>query len=170
MEKFTEASPEAQLEQLRIGQSIAVKVALPNGKVVKIRPITGAVADRMSGYLVRQVEINEADTAELIAKQNPNLKLQCKAISLAILNDGRGLLGWFKVNFVHWIHWRKIFWTYTSGDISAVLVYIVEKLNLVFFYQNSGLTKGINTLRKKMTKEEVKLSQAEQELEKKQDS
>jgi len=170
-EKNNEPSPSAQLEQLRISQSGVSVVDLGDRKV-KLRPITSAVSDRMSGYLVRQVDLSTSETPELIAKQKPNLKLQCKAVALAILNDNRmrGFFGWFKVNFLHWIYWRKIFWTYTSGDIFKVLTSLVEKLNLVFFYQNIALTKGMNSLERKKTKEEVRLSQAEQELVKKPDS
>jgi hypothetical protein len=170
-EGFKEVSAEAQLEQLRVSQDKSSVIKLGN-KSIKIRPITCAVADRMSGYLVRQVEISEPTTAELVAKQRPNLKLQCKAVALAILNDGRmnGWFGWLKVNLLHWIIWRKVFRTMSSSDISKIFTHIVEKLQLIFFYQNTALTKGMNTLTKRKTKEEVELLQAEQESEKKEDS
>jgi len=171
---FEEASPEAQFEQMKINQGLPSEVVMNDGKVIKIRPITSAAAERMSAYLVRQVEITEAETPELIARQKTNLRLQCKAIAIAMLNDGRlgGIAGWFKINFLFWFYWRKIFWAYTSGDISAILVHIIEKLNLVFFYQNMALTKGINTLRKKKTKkeQEAELSHQEQGSGKKPDS
>lgn len=170
-EEFKEASPDAQLEQIKLAYGRPSKVEVL-GKKIKIRPITSAAMDIMSSYLVKQVEINVAETAELIAKQKPNLKLQCKAISVALLSDSRlnGFAGWFKVSFMHWFHWRKIFWSYSSGEIGIVLSKIVEQMNLVFFYQNMGLTKGLNSLQKKRTKAEAESLQAELESEKKQDS
>ena len=159
-------------EQIRVAYNEPSELEI-NGKTFKVRPITGAVADKMSGYIVKQVDVNTPPQGpELIAKQSPNAKLQAKAVTLALLNDPRwgGFLGWLKVNLFFRVYWRKIFWSFSPNDISMVLNHIIDKLGLVFFFENMISTKGLNTLEKKMTKKEVESLSVEQESEKKQDS
>jgi len=171
-EAYKDASMEAQMEQYRILANQAETVFLDDGRSFGLRPMVNYVAAKISGLIIRQVPIETNETAEIIAKMKPNLKLQSKVISLAILNDARwhGFAGILKRLFFYWIHWRIIDKTFSSADISIMIKVIIEKIHPVFFYQNMAYLKGINTMKKKMTKAEVKLLQAEQKLAKKTDS
>ena len=169
-EKFIEADQNSQLEQLRIAYNKHVVVEIGKKKY-KFKPITNKCLDLMSGYYTQQSDVSQEDgTAGLIVKLKPNIKLQCKAMSIAILNDPRFIMGWLKVNLFHFFHWRVLMYIHTADDILTATSHIIEKLGLSSFFFATVSTKGMNSLKKKMTKEEAELSQAEQESEKKQDS
>lgn len=162
-----EADVKAQMEQFKLNYRKPDKVKIGN-KTVKIHRITGGPADYISMYAVRQVEFESMETTEMIAKMRPNLKLQYKILSLGLLNDPRlgGVLGFLKIAIFHPFYWRLLRWRYDASDIADALAHIVEKLGTFFFFQNTTLLKQMNTLRKKRTKEEAELLQAERESEK----
>lgn len=169
-EKFVEADASGQLEQMRIAYNKPVYLELGNRKY-KFRPITNKCLDLISEYYTKQEEVSQEDgTAGLIVKLKPNIKLQCKAFSIAILNDPRFLMGWIKVNLFHRFHWRILMYRHNVDEMLQATSHIIEKLSLTSFFFLTVSTKGMNSLKKKKTKEEVELLRAEQESEKKQDS
>lgn len=164
-EVFKEASIQAQMEQARM---IFKEPYYVNSgtKQFEVRPITCRNSARFGYYAVRQVLIEEPTQPNLIAAAKTNLKLQCKAISIALLSDSRwiGLIGVFKRLFVFPFHWRMLYNSLDNADLNALFIAAVEKLGNGFFFQNLTLTQQMNPMTKKKTKEEVEaeLSQAEQ--------
>lgn len=163
-----EADFKAKMEQLKINYNIPERVELASGKTVKIHRITGAPLDFISKYVVHQVEFETTETAEIIAKMRPNLKLQYKAISIAILNNPAwgGWKGFLNIKLSHWFHWRLLRWKYDPSEMQDILSVVIEKMGVSFFFQNTTLLKQMDSLKKKRTKTEVELLQAERESEK----
>jgi hypothetical protein len=139
----------AAQEQVRIKYDKPVTIIAGKNRI-KIRPIVGGALDKMSEYYTQQVEISrEVSTPELIVKLKPNAKLQYKAMSVAILNDPRWVIGLFKIYTIHWLHWRILRWKYNQAEVMDVTAHIIEKMGLIFFFQNTALTFGLNSLKKK---------------------
>lgn len=152
---------EAQIEQYDINYNKKRPLSIGNGKDIYIYPLVSAVMDRMSSYYTRQQEVFPEDgVAGMIVKLKPNLKLQCKAASLALLNNPNWIIGWLKIHLFHWIHWRIVFWKYSQKEMLAITTFLIEKMGLRFFFQNTVLTMRMNSLAKKMTKEEMEKPQS----------
>ena len=149
----------AELDQYRImyDEPIEIKVGK---KKIKLKPMLQGSLDLISKYYTQQQEATQEDgTAGLIVKLNPNVKLQCKALSVAILNSK------WKIRLLHRFYWNKLYWSLTAGEVLDLTTLVMNKLGLAFFLNTSVLTKGLNSLKKKETTHQ-KSSQAEPELEK----
>ena len=165
---FKEASYEAQMEQARIIFSEPYEIEV-GGKILKIRPLTSSSQVKISEHAIRQTvpEDDDANKPNLIALTRKNLKHQCKAVALALLNDNRGYgtFGLIKRFFLFGIKWRLIYNSWDNSQINQAFFGIVEKYGLEFFFLNLKLLSEMNSMKKKKTKEEVQSSQAEQKSE-----
>jgi hypothetical protein len=150
----------AQMDQMRISYNEKTVIKAGN-KRVTVYPLVGAALDYMSKYYTQQKSIEDKNTAGLIVALIPNLKLQYKALSIAILNNPNWIVGWLKIKLFHGIHWRILRWKYNTLEMQDITVYAIEKMGLGFFFQSTVLTSGINTLKKKS--QEVESSEAKQE-------
>lgn len=164
-QKFKEAEVKAQLEQDRVIFSEPIYVPIGN-KNIEIRPLTLASSVRVSKYSVMQDDFGggEPTNPNIVAIARKNMKMQAKAVSIAILNDNRlyGLMGVLKRTLFFWIHWRIVMNRFDSATLNAIFMAMVEKFGGSFFFQNMALVKNLNILTKKKTKEEAKQLQAEQ--------
>ena len=100
-----------ELDQYRImyDEPIEIKVGK---KKIKLKPMLQGSLDLISKYYTQQQEATQEDgTAGLIVKLNPNVKLQCKALSVAILNSK------WKIRFLHRFYWNKLYWSLTAGEV-----------------------------------------------------
>lgn len=158
-EVFTEADQKAQLEQARI----IFKEPYYIGKY-KIPPITCRHSALIGKYAVKQVQMESITTPNLIAAARKNLKLQCKAVSVALLSDSRllGIAGRIKMLLFFPLHWRILYGKLDSSDVNELFMAMVEKQGNLFFFASMNLVMEMNSLKKKKTKEEVQLLQAEQ--------
>lgn len=161
-EIFKEADARAQLEQARIifKEPIYIESDFIN---FEMRPITCRNSAKIGSYAVRQVDVGEVTEPNLIAASRVNLKLQCKAASIALLSDSRlwGLVGRFKLWFFP-IHWRILFGRLDNSDLNELFMAMVKKQGNMFFFQSTALVMELNSLKKKKTTQEVKSIQAEQ--------
>ena len=155
-ETLEQAKAMAEWEQYCINYNKKREVKFKNHKSIYLYPIANGINDKMSSYYTKQMTVVPEDgTAGMIVKLKPNSKLQCKAASLAILNNPNWIIGLTKIFFFHWIHWRIVSLKYNPQELLDITTFLIEKMGLQFFFQNTRLTCQMNSLKKKITKTEM---------------
>jgi len=154
-------SPQAQLKQAAIRYDRPFPVTLGK-KTYHCRYLKEWVSGQIS-YLIADSEPNpKADAKEMIKLMAKKNTTPSKAISLLILGS------YWKVKLFHWYFWRSIYRNHTGRELSEALTQVYEALDLSFFFQNTILLDQMNTLKKRMTKIELKQLSAELQSEKSQ--
>jgi hypothetical protein len=148
-------SPKAQLLQSNIRYDRPFAVQLGR-RTYHCRYLKEWVSGRIS-YLIADSEPNpEADAREMLRLMRKNNTKTSKCVSLLILGS------FWKIILFHWLFWRLIYIRRTGRELNEALVTVYEAMDLSFFFQNTVLLDQMNTLRKRMTKTELK--QLSQEL------
>lgn len=141
---------QAEFELMRVAFDEPAKV----GKYT-IYPLAHIAMSKIGKYATAQQEIvNDEGIAGIIVRFNPNLKLQCKMVSIAILNNPNWLWGFIRIHLFHWIHWRILRYKLNSAQVADIFEFIVEKLGLLFFSRVTSITRNINPLKKKTPEQE----------------
>jgi len=125
-------------------------------KVYKCRYTKDWTSHRISIEIVNASPNPIASVSEMVNLMSTQITLQSKVLSLLILEKP------WKIRLFHWYFWRKLYRTTGSRDKSDALLKVYEALDLGFFFQNTQLIVEMNTLKKRMTKTELK--QLSQEL------
>lgn len=148
-------SPTAQRKQYEIANDIPFEVKLGK-KTYKCRYLKEWTSGKIS-YLIAQYEPNpKADAKGMIKIMAHNNTLASKCTSLLILGS------YWKIKLFHWWLWRKIYRNSTGKELTEALTTVYEALDLSFFFQNMILLEQMNTLKKRLTK--IELKQLSQEL------
>lgn len=154
-------SAAAQLKQHEISNDIPFTVTVAGGKVFNCRYLKEWTAGKIS-YLITQRDPNpKADSKEMIALMAKNNTIASKCVSMLILEKP------WKVKLFHWYFWRWIYRKSIASEMSEALLTVYKALDLQFFFQNMTLIVEMNTLKKRMTKTELKQLSAELQSEKK---
>ena len=154
-------SAAAQRKQYEIKNDIPFKVTLGK-KTYNCRYLKEWTSGKIS-YLIAQREPNpQADAKEMIKIMAHNNTLSAKCVSMLILGS------YWKIKLFHWWFWRSIYRNSTGRELTEALTTVYEALDLSFFFQNMILLDQMNTLKKRLTKIELKQLSAELQLEKSQ--
>lgn len=154
-------SAAAQRKQYEIKNDIPFKVTLGK-KTYKCRYLKEWTSGKIS-YLIAQREPNpQADAKEMIKIMAHNNTLSAKCVSMLILGS------YWKIKLFHWWFWRSIYRNHSARELTEALATVYEALDLSFFFQNMILLDQMNTLKKRLTKIELKQLSAELQSEKSQ--
>lgn len=153
-------SKSAQLRQHEIANDIPFMVTLGK-KTYPCRYLKEWTSGKIS-YLIADVDPEpKADAKEMIALMAKRNTLASKCVSMLILGS------YWKIKLFHWYFWRSIYRNNTGRELTEALTTVYEALDLSFFFQNSILLDQMNTLRKRLTKTELKQLSQELQSEKK---
>jgi hypothetical protein len=148
-------SPQAQLLQSNIRYDRPFSVVLGK-RTYHCRYLKEWVSGQIS-YLIADSEPNpQADAKEMLKLMRKNNTKHSKCISYLILGS------FIKIILFHWLFWRLIYIKRTGRELNEALITVYEALDLSFFFQNSILLNQMNSLKKRMTRTELK--QLSQEL------
>lgn len=157
----TQPSAAAQKKQYEIREDIPFIVTVGK-KQFKCRYLKEWTAGKISYLIVQRDPNPKASTKEMVALMSKNNTISSKCVSLLILEKP------WKVRFFHWYLWRWIYKHSTARELSAALMTVYEALDLSFFFQNMTLIAEMNTLKKRLTKTELKQLSAELQSERNQ--
>ena len=150
----------AQLRQHELKEDIPFIVTLGR-KSYKCRYLKEWVSGKIS-YLIADADPeHEPDAKAMIRLMSKKNTLASKCVSMLILGS------YWKIKLFHWYFWRKIYRNNTGRELTEALSIIYEALDLSFFFQNMILLDQMNTLKKRLTKIELKQLSAELQSEKK---
>lgn len=121
------------------------------------------VSARISYAIAKCVPNPKADVSELIKLMSRNNTLPSRCVAYLLLGS------WWKIIAFHWLYWRILYVRHTSFEIHQGLNAVFNAVDVGFFFQNMILLDQMNTLKKRMSKEELEqLYQERLSLEKKQ--
>jgi hypothetical protein len=148
-------SKEGQLKQHEIRYDVPFEVYL-GSKKYHCRYLKEWVSGQISYLIAKCDPTQSAEVKDVINLMVNRNTLSAKCISMLILGS------YWKIKLFHWYFWRYIYRNYSSRELTNALTQVYEALDLSFFFQNSILLDQMNTLRRRMTKTELK--QLSQEL------
>jgi hypothetical protein len=154
-------SAKAQRKQYEISKDIPFVVSVAGGKKFKCRYLKEWTAGKISYLIVQRDPNPKAEAKEMIALMAKNNTISSKCVSLLILEKP------WKIRLFHWYFWRWIYRRSVARELSEALLVVYEALDLQFFFQNMTLIVEMNTLKKRMTKTELKQLSAELQSERK---
>ena len=150
----------ARLRQHEIKEDIPFIVTLGK-KTYKCRYLKEWVSGKIS-YIISKRDPNpSADAKEIIKLMEMNNTLASKSVSMLILGS------YWKIRLFHWYFWRKLYRNNSGRELNEALLVVYEALDLSFFFQNMILLDQMNTLKKRLTKTELKQLSAELQSERK---
>ena len=154
-------SPQAQLHQANLIDDTPFIV--PLGKYTfHARYLKSFNDRRVCAMIVESSPNPTADINELIRIMSTQGTLTPKSISRLILGS------YWKIRLFHGIFWRWIDYSFSHMQMTEALTVLFEAQGLSFFFQNTTLlVEGMTTLKKRMTKTELKQLSQELLLEKK---
>ena len=154
---------EAQRKQYEIKEDIPFIITIAK-KQFKCRYLKEWTSGKIS-YLIVQREPNPmADAKEMLALMAKNNTISSKCVALLTLETP------LKIKLFYWWRWRWIYRNATARELSEALSTVMEALDLSFFFQNMILVEAMNTLKKRLTKVELKQLSAELQSERSQAS
>jgi len=148
-------SPEAQKKQYEISKDVPFIITVANGRKFNCRYMKEWTAGKIS-YLIAQRDPNpKAEAREMIELMAKNNTIASKCVSMLILEKP------WKIKLFHWYFWRWIYRKSIVRELSTALLTVYEALDLSFFFQNMQLIVEMNTLKKRLTRTELKQLSAE---------
>lgn len=105
---------ENNFDIFRIDKNMPTEIPLGR-KMIKVRPQTNAVAERMDCYITKAELSLSEDSTQMLVNMSRNRALIPKCLSLIILHS------WIKVTLFHWIYWRYLHRRYSMNDMALTL-------------------------------------------------
>ena len=155
-------SAEAQKKQYEISNDVPFVVTVAGGRKFNCRYLKEWTAGKISYLIVQRDPNPKADAREMVALLAKNNTIASKCVSMLILEKP------WKIKLFHWYFWRWIYRKSIVRELSSALMTVYEALDLSFFFQNMQLIVEMNTLKKRLTKTELKQLSAELQSERSQ--
>lgn len=160
-QSIKQPSAEAQRKQYELSNDKPFVVKIAGGRKFRCRYLKEWTAGKISYLIVQRDPNPKAEAKEMIALMAKNNTIASKCVSLLILEKP------WKIRLFHWYFWRWIYRRSVARELSEALLVVYEALDLQFFFQNMTLIVEMNTLKKRMTKTELKQLSAELQSERK---
>lgn len=154
-------SAKAQKKQYEISKDVPFKITISGGRNFRCRYLKEWTAGKISYLIVQRDPNPKAEAKEMIKLMAKNNTIASKCVSMLILETP------LKIQLFHWVFWRWIYRKSVARELSAALLVVYEALDLSFFFQNMQLIVEMNTLKKRLTKTELKQLSAELQSERK---
>lgn len=132
------------LDVLNVDSNGAYAVKLGDS-IKRIKSMNNAVAEKCD-KLVAAAEISYSDDKkDLLINMSKNRKLIPKCLSLMILHS------WFRVTFIHWIHWRILHRRYSMSEMSEAVKECMGLSDVSPFYSVLAALQGSSRMIQKMS-------------------
>lgn len=161
MAKTPKNAPIQSREELQaLIKNDETKIALSNGKIIKIKPICADAQDLIDDLIVEHDKIADRVKTGTMSEQEGNRETRmffAKCTAAILLN------GYFKLKLFYGLKWRIIhrFWNLTGEDYLAIIGETKKKGHQQEYYLAMALAMTMNDTCTMMTKKEAEAFQRE---------
>jgi hypothetical protein len=148
-------SAATQRKQYEIKHDIPFIVNI-GSRTFRCKYLKGKAQDKISYLHLSQKTVDSENPKDILKALRHNNRIHAKAVAVLILNS------YWKLKLIYFIYWRWLYHTYSSKDLNEAMQTVMEANGIEFFFQNTVYLSATNTLKKKMTSQEVEQLLAEQ--------
>lgn len=146
---------ETQQKQYDIKYDVPFVVQL-GSRSYNCKYMKGKPQDMISYLHLSHKTIDTDDIKDILAVLKHNNRIHAKCVAIMILNS------YWKIKLFYPFFWRWLFHTYSSKDFTDAMQQVMESAGTEFFFQNSLFLAQTNTLKMKLSRQEVEQLYQEQ--------